>query len=67
MPSNRVSSAAACAIASARAADAVTMWIDKLSEEERGAVRKRLAERQEWAALETWDARVTQWCFGKLP
>ena len=50
----RLSSAAACAIAAARAMDAVELWAEKLTEEEHAEVCDRLAARQEWRALYYW-------------
>jgi hypothetical protein len=46
----RVSSTVACAIAAARALEAVALWLPKLTQQDCIAVHRRLMERQEWSA-----------------
>ena len=52
MSTSKVSSTVACAIAAARATDAVRIWLERLTDEELKETRRKLAERQEWLALE---------------
>jgi hypothetical protein len=47
-----ISQTTACAIAAARASDAVKMWVAKLTDEQINTVRQRLQKRQEWLAVE---------------
>jgi len=48
---NRVSSAVACALAAARAVEALELWLPELSETDLTKVKHSLCNRLEWRAL----------------